>query len=81
MKAWEARHRGAAVIAVLDKEVKPQRVQAYQCWKLDCKRLWVAANKSKKKKSTRKNAKQRRAVLSLREALFKKMSGRYCLGA
>lgn len=51
MKAWEARHRGAAVIAVLDKEVKPQRVQAYQCWKLDCKRLWVAANKSKKKKA------------------------------
>lgn len=51
MKAWEARHRGAAVIAVLDKEVKPQRVQAYQCWKLDFKRLWVAANKSKKKKA------------------------------
>lgn len=54
MKAWEARHRGAAVIAVLDKEVKPQRVQAYQCWKLDCKRLWVAANKSKKKKKKHK---------------------------
>ena len=38
MRAWEARHWGAAVIAILEKEVGPQRVQAYQCWKLDWRR-------------------------------------------
>lgn len=49
MKAWEARHRSAAVIAVLDKEVKLQRIQAYQCWKLDYRRVQVAANKQTNK--------------------------------